>query len=236
MPGILYIHGGGWVLGSYQTHRRLVADICLETNCAIVFVEYTKSPEAKFPVALNHASKVLDEMTKKSNMFSTDPNLIFIAGDSVGGNMSAILAQELDSELIRGQILLYPLTNSDLYNASHIQFVDGPWLTTKAMQYYFDAYEPDVTKRVLPDRSPLQAPIQKLKGLAPALVITDENDILRDEGEAYAHKLMQANVEVTAARMLGTIHDFMMLNDLRDSPATKNCLRIIKEFVEAHLD
>jgi acetyl esterase len=147
-----------------------------------------------------------------------------VAGDSVGGNMTAavtLLAKERGGPKLRAQVLFYPVTDASFDDASYTQFANGPWLTRDAMKWFWDAYAPNAADRAKITASPLRASIDELKGLPPALVITDENDVLRDEGEAYARKLTQAGVPVTSVRYNGTIHDFVMLNALADTPATR---------------
>jgi acetyl esterase len=147
-----------------------------------------------------------------------------VAGDSVGGNMTAavtLLAKQRGGPSIRYQALLYPVTNAAFDTGSYGQFAEGPWLTRAAMQWFWNAYLPDVSKRSEPTASPLHATVEQLRGLPPALVITDEADVLRDEGEAYGRKLRQAGVDVTTVRYEGVFHDFMMLNALAETNATR---------------
>lgn len=229
LPVIMYFHGGGWILGSKFTHDRLIRDIANGTGYAVVFVEYTRSPEAQYPTAIEQAYAATKYMAENGHLLALDGSRLAVAGDSVGGNMAtvvALLAKYRNGPHIKYQVLFYPVTNSNFYDASYKEFSNGPWLSKKAMEWYFDAYEPDHTRRVLPTISPLQATTEELANLPPALVIVDENDVLRDEGEAYAHKLMDAGVEVTAVRYLGTIHDFVMLNPLANTPATRNAIAL----------
>jgi acetyl esterase len=158
-----------------------------------------------------------------------DSSRLAVVGDSVGGNMTAavtLLAKERGGPKISYQVLFYPVTDANFDTPSYREFANGPWLTKPAMEWFWNAYEPDAAARKKPTVSPLQASIDQLKGLPPALVITDENDVLRDEGEAYAHKLSQAGVSVTAVRYLGTIHDFVMLDALRDTPAARSAIAL----------
>ena len=127
---------------------------------------------------------------------------------------------------IAGQILLYPVTAAGFDTESYQKFADGPWLTKKAMEWFWDQYLPEKTKRLSILAAPLEAEIKELEGLPPALVITDENDVLRDEGEAYARKLDAAGVETTSVRFNGTMHDFMMLNALSDTSAAKTAVAL----------
>jgi acetyl esterase len=229
LPVIMYTHGGGWILGSKSTHDRLVREIANGVNAAVVFVDYTRSPEAKYPVAIEEvyaATKYIAENGAKMNL---DSSRLVVAGDSVGGNMTAavtILAKQRKGPQISFQALFYPVTDANFDTISYQRFANGPWLTEKAMEWFWNAYAPDVETRKEITASPLRATIEELSGLPPALVIVDENDVLRDEGEAYARKLMQAGVRVTVTRYLGTTHDFMMLNPLSSTPAVRAAIAL----------
>lgn len=158
-----------------------------------------------------------------------DENRIAIAGDSAGGNMAAVTAlkaKNLKGPKILFQCLFYPVTNADMDTKSFDDFKDGPWLTKKAMEWFWNAYVPEKKLREDPYISPLKADIDDLKGLPPALIISVENDVLRDEGEAYARKLDVAGVDVLNVRVNGTIHDFLMLNALSDTPQAKGALEL----------
>jgi acetyl esterase len=224
LPVIVYIHGGGWVLGDKETHDRLVRELANGAHAAIVFVDYARSPEAKYPVAIEQAYAAMLWVVEHAKELWVDPSRLAVAGDSVGGNMTAavtLLAKERGGPAIRFQAMFYPVTDARMNTASYEQFADGPWLTRAGMKWFWDSYLPDVSMRERPTASPLRASLEQLRGLPPALLITDENDVLRDEGEAYAHKLSQAGVRVAASRQLGTLHDFMLLNGIADTPATR---------------
>lgn len=227
LPAILYIHGGGWVLGDKETHDRLVRELANGAQATVVFVDYPRSPEAKYPVALEQAYSTLLWMTENGPQINLDPTRIAIVGDSVGGNMAAaltLLTKERQGPKFVYQVLFYPVTDAGLDTLSYRHFGEGGyWLTKAAMQWFWDAYVA-VEQRQLPTVSPLQASREQLHGLPPALIIVDENDVLRDEGEAYARKLQQAEVPVMAMRTLGTIHDFVMLNALAETPATRGAI------------
>jgi acetyl esterase len=228
----MYFHGGGWVLGSKDTHDRLVRDLVNGTNAAFVFVNYTPSPEAQFPVPIEQGYAATKYVAEHGNELGLDPSRLALVGDSVGGNMTAVVAQlakERGGPAIRYQVLLYPVTDSSLKQKSYKEFADGPWLTKAAMAWFWDAYAPNKKDRKKAMASPLSATAEQLQGLPPALVIVDENDILRDEGEAYARKLLQSGVEVTAVRVLATHHDFALLNALADTPATKATVQLASQ-------
>src|ERR687894_1264554 len=238
LPAVVYTHGGGWVLGNFATHERLVRDLTEQTGAAFVFVNYTPSPEARYPVAIEQAYATLKWVAEHGAELGLDGSRLAVAGESVGGNMTAavtLLAKERGGPAIRYQALLYPVTNADFDTETYGQFADGPWLTRKAMQWFWDAYAPDLASRAEPTASPLQATVEQLRGLPPALVITDEADVLRDEGEAYGRKLRQAGVDVTAVRYEGVFHDFMMLNALAETNANRAATALAAQALRAAL-
>ena len=224
LPVVMYYHGGGWVLGSKNTHDRLLRDLVNRTNAAFVFVNYTPSPEAQFPIPIEQGFAAMKYVAEHGDELGFDTTRLAVAGDSVGGNMTAVVAQlakERKGPAIRYQVLFYPVTDASLSQGSYKEFADGPWLTTAAMKWFWDAYAPNKDDRKKTMASPLAATTDQLKGLPPALVIVDENDVLRDEGEEYARKLIQAGVETTVVRFLATHHDFVMLNALAGTAAAK---------------
>lgn len=238
-PGVLYIHGGGWVLGNFGTHERLVRDLAQQTGAVFVFVDYAPSPEEHYPMALEQAYATLTWMAEQGGEIGIDGDRLAVAGDSVGGNMTAavtILAKERGGPSLRFQALLYPVTDANMDTDSYDQFADGPWLTRKAMAWFWDAYAPDLSVRLEPTASPLHASVEDLTGLPPALVITDEADVLRDEGEAYGRKLRQAGVDVSAVRCEGVFHDFMMLNDLANTNATRAATHLAARALRSALE
>ena len=222
LPGILYIHGGGWVLGNSATHDRLVRELAVGARAAVLFVEYDRSPEAQYPVAVEQAYAAAKWINLHGPVEAIDPTRLAIAGDSVGGNMAAavtILAKRRGDVTFVHQSLYYPVTDAAQDTASYREFADGPFLTAKAMAWYWDAYAPDLSVRSEITVSPLRADRTDLEGLPAAFVIVDENDVLRDEGEAYARHLTEAGVRTTSVRYNGVLHDFMMLNPLRETQA-----------------
>jgi len=223
LPAVLYYHGGGWVMGDRDTHDHLVRELSAQSGAAVVFVDYDRAPEVKYPENNEQAYAAARYVAENGATLGLDGNRLAVAGDSAGGNMAAavtLLAKERGVPAIRHQLLFYPVTDDISANASYRAFGEGPWLTTKAMEYFLAANFPQAA-RGEPLAFPLKAPVEQLRGLPAATVIVAENDLLRDEGEAYAAKLAQAGVTVTSTRYNGTIHDFVMLNGLADTPAAR---------------
>jgi acetyl esterase len=224
LPVILYMHGGGWVLGNADTHDRLVRELAVGTGAAVAFVEYDRSPEAHYPVAIEQGYATAQWIIREGAANQLDPEYIAVAGDSVGGGMTAalaLMANERGDVRFVQQSMYYPVTDAAMDTGSYEQFAEGYFLTAKAMAWFWDAYLPDLERRSEPFASPLRASDEQLDGLPPAFVIVDEADVLRDEGEAYAAHLRAAGVPVTAVRYDGITHDFMMLNPLSDTHATR---------------
>jgi acetyl esterase len=229
LPVVLYMHGGGWILGDAFTHDRLIRELANGAQAAVVFVDFSRSPEAHYPIALEEAYATLKWIAEQGASANLDGSRLAVAGDSVGGNMSAaltMLAKTRGGPKINFQALFYPVTDiSGFDTASYRQFGDGGyWLTREAMKWFAESYAPDTKTRNEPTVSPLRATHEQLQGLPPALILTAECDVLRDEGEAYAHKLMTAGVRVTATRYLGAIHDFMMLNPVAHTPPARGAI------------
>jgi acetyl esterase len=223
LPTVLYVHGGGWVLGNAGTHDRLVRELAVGANAAVAFVAYDRSPEAHYPVAIEQAYATARWIVRDGSAEGLDASRLAVAGDSVGGNMAAaltLLAKQRGDVTFVHQSLYYPVTDAAQDTESYREFAEGPFLTAKAMAWYWDAYLPEHEKRYAITVSPLRATLDDLAGLPEAFVIVDENDVLRDEGEAYARRLTEAGVRTTSVRFNGTCHDFLMLNPLRGTAAT----------------
>ena len=234
LPIIMFCHGAGWILGSKNVYDRLLREICNGTHAAVIYVDFTRAPEAKFPTQLQQLYAATQYIAENATQMNLDASRLIVMGDSVGGNMATVLtliAKFRSGPRISYQVLLYPVTNADFNTPSYQKFANGPWLTKPAMKWFWDAYCPDTERRNSPLMSPLQCSLEELAGLPPALVITDENDVLRDEGEAYAHKLMNANVPVKSIRCLGTMHDFMMLNPIYDRPAARSAIELTNTII-----
>lgn len=229
LPVVLYIHGAGWVFGNAHTHDRLVRELAVGAGAAVVFPEYDLSPEARYPVAIEQNFAVARWIVEQGASKDLDGARIAVAGDSVGGNMAAaltLMAKERGGVPLVQQVLFYPVTDAAFDTGSYHQFAEGYFLRRDAMQWFWDQYTTDESERAQITASPLRATPEQLKDLPPALVITGEADVLRDEGEAYGNKLREAGVPVTAVRFQGVIHDFVMLNALRPTHAAEAAINL----------
>ncbi|MEV2266539.1 alpha/beta hydrolase [Nonomuraea africana] len=229
LPVIIYIHGAGWVFGNAHTHDRLVRELAVGAGAAVVFPEYDLSPEHRYPVAIEQNWTVAHWITAEGAARGLDATRVAVAGDSVGGNMAAaltLMAKQRGGVTLRQQVLFYPVTDASFDTGSYQQFAEGYFLRRDGMRWFWDQYTTDETQRAEITASPLRATTEELTGLPPALVITAEADVLRDEGEAYANKLRAAGVPVTAVRYLGIIHDFVMLNALRETQAAGSAIEL----------
>ncbi|TXJ70923.1 alpha/beta hydrolase [Streptomyces lavendulae] len=224
LPVIVYIHGAGWVFGNAHTHDRLVRELAVGARAAVVFPEYDLSPEARYPVAIEQNYAVAQWVVREGAERGLDGTRIAVAGDSVGGNMSAaltLMAKERGDVPLLQQVLFYPVTDASFDTPSYHEFAEGYFLRRDAMRWFWDQYTTDEKQRAEITASPLRATLEQLTGLPPALVVTGEADVLRDEGEAYAARLRAAGVPVTAVRYQGIIHDFVMLDALRATHAAE---------------
>jgi acetyl esterase len=222
LPAVVYLHGGGWVLGSAATHDRLVRELATGADAAVVFVEYDRSPEARYPVALHQAYAVARWVHEHGAAIDLDPSRVAVAGDSSGGNLAAalaILAKQRGDVTFLHQSLYYPALDAAQDTASYRQFAHGPHLTADLMRRFWDAYLPDLAERWDITASPACAGLEELAGLPETFVAVAECDVLRDEGEAYARTMTAAGVRCTSVRFNATLHDFMMLDVLRPTAA-----------------
>jgi acetyl esterase len=238
-PGVLlFIHGGVWIVGNFQNHQRLLRDLVVDSGQVGVFVEYTPLPKARFPTQLDQSYAALKWVASHADEFGADGNRIAVAGNSVGGNMAAaltLMTKDRHGPKISYQVLMIPATDASVDTASYREYGTGRFLARAFMKYGWDLYAPDATVRDNPYVSPLRASLQELRGLPPALVITAENDPLRDEGEAYARKLKEAGVSVIATRYNGMIHDFVLLNGILTDPEPEAAIRQMSAEIKAHL-
>lgn len=227
LPVFMFFHGGGWVLGDFPTHQRMVRDLVVASGAAAVFVDYTPSPEAHYPVAINQAYAATKWVAENGAKIGVDGKRLAVAGNSVGGNMAAVvalMAKDKKGPVIKLQVLLWPVTNADFTTASYQSYASGRFLSKNMMVWFWDNYTTDLKARTEKYASPLMATQEELAGLPDAIVQTAENDVLRDEGEAYARKMDAAGVKVTAIRFNGMIHDWGLLNPLADVPGSKSSM------------
>jgi len=237
-PAFMFYHGAVWIAGNFENHKRLVRDLVVGSQAAAVFVEYTPVPDAQFPVQINEAYESAVWVTEHGDAIGVDGSKLAVSGNSVGGNMAAavtLMAHDKGGANVVFQQLLWPALDTNLDTGSYRTFGEGRFLPRAFMQYGWDHYAPDAETRKHRYAAPLQATIEQLRGLPPTLIQTAENDVLRDEGEAYARKLDQAGVDVTCVRYNGAIHDFALLNALRDVPSTDAALRQAAAELARHL-
>ncbi len=238
LPVFMFFHGGGWVLGDFPTHQRLIRDLVVGSGAVAVYVDYTPSPEARYPTAINQAYAATRWVAEHGRQIGVDGSRLAVAGNSVGGNMAAVvalMAKEQKTPALRFQLLLWPVTDANFDNGSYQQFAEGHFLTKGMMKWFWDNYTTDAGQRAQIHASPLQASSEQLRGLPAALVQTAEFDVLRDEGEAYARKLDAAGVPVTAVRYNGMIHDFGLLNPLNQIPQVRAAMRQAANELKTHL-
>jgi acetyl esterase len=231
LPAVLYMHGGGWVFGSARSHGRLAAELAVASDAAVLFVDYALAPEARYPVQIEQCYAVARWVTEQGESHGLDASRIAVAGDSAGGNMATvlcILAKERRDVSFVQQSMYYPMTDAltDKDTESYRLFKDGPYGDAETMDWFWSSYLPEQDGRLASTVSPLRAAAEELAGLPPALVIVDENDVLRDQGEAYAAKLRDADVPTACVRFNGTMHDFMMLDALRDTESTRAAIAL----------
>jgi acetyl esterase len=237
-PVFMFFHGGGWILGDFQTHERLVRDLVVQSGAVAVFVNYTPSPEARYPVAINQAYAATKWVAEHGNEIAVDGSRLAVVGNSVGGNMAAVvslMAKNKQGPAIRFQGLTWPVTDANFSDGSYNAYPEGHFLTRPMMKWFWDAYTKDPKQRNEFYASPLRASVDQLKGLPPALIQVAQFDVLRDEGEAYGRKLDAAGDEVTTVRYNGTIHDFGLLNALAGDAPTKAATRQLANELQARL-
>jgi acetyl esterase/lipase len=226
LPATLYMHGGGWIFGSAKSHGRLARELAVASGAAVAFIDYSRAPEARYPVQIEQCYAVARWVNEHGARERLDGTRIAVAGDSAGGNMAtvlAILAKQRGDVRFVHQSLYYPMTDAltDTDSESYRMFKDGPYGTAEIMEWFWSSYLPDPSLRSESTVSPLRAAHDELEGLPTALVIVDENDILRDQGEAYANRLREAGVPTASVRVNGTMHDFMMLNALHETESAR---------------
>jgi acetyl esterase len=231
LPVFMFFHGGGWVLGDFPTHKRFVRDLVVHSGLACVFVEYTRSPEAKYPTALHECYAGTKWVAEHGSEINVDGKRLAVVGNSVGGNLTAavsLMAKENKLDL-KFQLLFWPVTNANFETESYNKFATSRFLTKNMMKWFWENYTSKKEHRDEIYASPLKAPLSKLKGLPPTLVQVAENDVLRDEGEAYARNMDEAGVQVTLVRVQGMIHDYGLLNPIAKIPSVQSALRYAAE-------
>lgn len=227
VPVVMFFHGGGWVAGDVDTHDRIVREIAIAVRAAVVFVAFGRAPEAQFPAPVAEAYAATTYVVEHAAALNVDGTRLALVGDGAGGNIAAavaIMSKQRRRPKIVFQVLFYPATAATFEAASYQDWRNGPWLTKQDMEWLWDAYLPDQAGRSVVTATPLSATADELRGLPDTLLITAEVDVLRDEGEAYARKLSEACVRTTCTRYIGTIHDFVMLNGLADTPAARGAI------------
>ncbi|QDY43851.1 alpha/beta hydrolase [Candidatus Pantoea soli] len=238
LPVFMFFHGGGWVLGDFPTHERLVRDIVNESGAAAVFVNYDPSPEAHYPVAITQAYEATKWVAAHGAEIGVDGKRLALVGNSVGGNMVAAVALQAKNNhtpAIRYDVMLWPVTDASFDTPSYRQFAEGYFLTRNMMKWFWDNYITSAAQRQTLLASPLRATEAQLAGLPPTLIQTAELDVLRDEGEAFGRKLDAAGVPVTVTRYNGMIHDFGLLNALSKEPAVRTAISQASSELKAHL-
>ena len=238
LPVFMFFHGGGWILGDFQTHERLVRDLVVQSGAVAVFVNYTPSPEARYPVAINQAYAATKWVAEHGGEIGVDGSRLAVVGNSVGGNMAAVvslMAKDRQGPHIRFQGLMWPVTDANFNDGSYLAYQNGHFLTRDMMEWFWNAYTTDPAQRAQIYASPLRASEEELKGLPPALIQVAQFDVLRDEGEAYGKKLDAAGDDITMVRYNGTIHDFGLLNALAEDAPTKAATQQLADQLKARL-
>jgi acetyl esterase len=238
LPGFVFVHGGGWILGDFPTHERFVRDLVVDSGMTAIFVNYTPSPEAHYPIAINQIHAAAKWVGSHGDEIKVNGKRLAIVGNSVGGNMTAavaLMAKDKGGPEFKCQVMLWPVTDANFETESYREYAEGYFLSRAMMQWFWDAYAPDRERRREIHASPLQATVDQLKGLPPALIQVAGNDVLRDEGLAYGHKLDSAGVDVTIVRYENLIHDYGLLNAISQVPAVRDALHQTAEMLKKHL-
>jgi acetyl esterase len=239
LPAFIFVHGGGWILGDFPTHERFVRDLVADSGFTAVFVNYTPSPEAHYPMAIDEIHAATKWVAAQGDEIRVDGKRLAIVGNSVGGNMTAavaLMALHKGGPELKCQIMLWPVTDANFETESYDEYADGYFLSRAMMMWFWDAYAPDHAQRREIYASPLRATVEQLKGLPPTLIQVAGNDVLRDEGLAYARKLDAAGVDVTVVRYENLIHDYGLLNAISQVPAVRDALHQAAEMLKKHLN
>jgi acetyl esterase len=233
-PVMFFLHGGGWMLGDLDTHLKLICALALHAHCVVAFIDYPRAPESTFPAPLEASITAFYEVLESSEALGLDKNKFAIGGDSAGGNLSAALilsAIERELPLPMQQILLYPVTDHNVMTPSYHEFRDNPNLSQATMEWFWNNYLPEKRLGIDPRVSPLQATDKTLAQFPPTLLVTCEYDVLRDEGEDFAARLIRAGVDVTAVRWLGSLHGFLVNESLSASASAQACLAMVGQYI-----
>jgi len=239
LPAFMYFHGGGWVLGDFPTHERLVRDLVAGSGAVAIFVNYTLSPEAGCGVAIEQAYAATKWVAEHGEEINVDGKRLAVAGNSAGGNLAAavaLMANQKGAPALRSQVLLCPVTDANFDTPSYQEFANGYFLTKDLMVWFWDHYAPDTEARKQIYASPLQATTEQLRGFPPTLIQTAEFDVLRDEAEAYGRNLDAAGVPVTSVRYNGMIHDFGLSNIFSHLPTPRSAIAQASQELKARLD
>jgi acetyl esterase len=239
LPGFVFVHGGGWILGDFPTHERFVRDLVADSRFAAIFPNYTPSPEAHYPTAINEIHAAAQWVAAHGEEIKVDKKRLAIVGNSVGGNMTAavaLMAKDKGGPEFKCQVMLWPVTDANFETESYQEYAEGYFLSRAMMQWFWDAYAPDHERRGEIYASPLQASVEQLKGLPPTLIQVAGNDVLRDEGLAYGRKLDSAGVDVTMVRYENLIHDYGLLNAISQVPAVRDALHQTAEMLKRYLE
>jgi acetyl esterase len=238
LPAFIFIHGGGWVLGDFPTHKRMVRDLAVLSGAAGVFVNYTPSPDVQYPQPTNEIYAATQWLAANGNEIGVDGSRIALVGNSAGGNMATVTALRASLEggpEIKLQVLFWPTVNSDFETNSYKRFGTGRFLTTLLITWMYENYIPDAEDRKQIYAAPLLASLDQLKGLPPTLIQVGEADIFLDESLAYGRKLDEAGVTVTTLTYAGAIHDFGLLNPLAKTAESKSLFRHAAAELKAYL-
>jgi acetyl esterase len=238
LPVILFVHGGVWIAGNFENHQRFVRDLVVGSGAAAVFVEYTPIPDAIYPTQIEENYAAAKWVASQGGEIGLDGSRMAVAGNSVGGDMAAVLAmmaKDRGGPKIAFQVLFWPATDANFDTESYRAFATGRFLPRAFMEFGWNIYAPSAKTRKERYAAPLQATVDQLRGLPPALIQTAGNDVLRDEGEAYGRKLDEAGVDVVSTRYSNQIHDFGLLNGIRDVASTQDALRQASEALREHL-
>jgi acetyl esterase len=223
LPTLVYLHGGGWVWMSIDTHDRICRELAAAGQVSVISVDYTLSPEAQFPQAIEEAAAVVRHVAEHGADWGLDTKRILIGGDSAGANLAlgtTLMLRDQGGPAIKAILATYPVVDSALDTASYQEFGTGFGLTRERMAFYWSVYVPHDADRSHPWAAPMRA---DLRGLPPVLVLLAELDVLRSEGEAFAEKLREAGVDVETETYTGLVHGFLrattMVQKARDAVA-----------------